>query len=221
MVPPTTVAAVDVIAGTQRHDPNDASSTGPARTDRLSLRTPSWEAGARGSTVAAVPSSALVVLVPEAEQLVGAMRLRHDPTAALGVPAHVTVVVPFILPVDDDTTGRIAEIARRQPRFMTKFTAVERFPGLVIWLRPEPSDPFSALIDATVAEFPDWPPYGGRMTKPIPHLTVADGVDEITVSALEAELKPRLPIRSVVNELALLAEDESGRWTIVRGWPLE
>ncbi|HYN34704.1 MAG TPA: hypothetical protein VES40_18925 [Ilumatobacteraceae bacterium] len=39
--------------------------------------------------------SALVVLVAEAETLISAHRLRHDPVAARGVPAHVTVLHPF------------------------------------------------------------------------------------------------------------------------------
>jgi hypothetical protein len=35
--------------------------------------------------------SALVVAIPEAEPRVGALRTALDPSAALGVPAHVTI----------------------------------------------------------------------------------------------------------------------------------
>ena len=42
--------------------------------------------------------SAVVVEVPEAEPLVGAWRLRFDPVAALGMPAHVTLLYPFVAP---------------------------------------------------------------------------------------------------------------------------
>ena len=38
--------------------------------------------------------SALLVAVPEAEPLVGALRLVHDPSAAVGVPAHITILLP-------------------------------------------------------------------------------------------------------------------------------
>jgi hypothetical protein len=41
------------------------------------------------------PSSGLVVLVPEAEPVVGHLRDRLDPNAASGVGAHVTVLFPF------------------------------------------------------------------------------------------------------------------------------
>ena len=44
------------------------------------------------------PESALVILVPEAEPLVRPFRHRFDPSAALGVPAHITLLYPFIAP---------------------------------------------------------------------------------------------------------------------------
>ncbi len=139
-----------------------------------------------------MPSSALVVLVPEAEELVGRLRLRYDPAARLGVPAHVTVLYPIVAAVDETLGAQVARIGRRQPPFTAEFAAVERFPGLVVWLRPEPSEPFAALIAAAMAEFPDFPPYGGTIAEPTPHLTVADGVDEATASALQVQLEPRV-----------------------------
>jgi hypothetical protein len=39
--------------------------------------------------------SALVAPVPAAEALVGAFRDLYDPGAAVGVPAHVTILYPF------------------------------------------------------------------------------------------------------------------------------
>ena len=45
--------------------------------------------------------SALVVLVPEADPLVGPFRSFFDPSAALGVPAHVTLLYPFVEPAED------------------------------------------------------------------------------------------------------------------------
>ncbi|HEX9447459.1 MAG TPA: hypothetical protein VF920_05740 [Dongiaceae bacterium] len=35
-------------------------------------------------------------LVPEAEALVGALRARFDPSASQCVPAHVTLLYPFL-----------------------------------------------------------------------------------------------------------------------------
>jgi 2'-5' RNA ligase len=167
-----------------------------------------------------MPRSALVVLVPEAEALVEALRLRYDPMAVLGVPAHVTVLFPFVSPVDDVAAARVGATCRQHAPFTVEFTAVDRFPGSVIWLRPEPSAPFAALTAAMVAEFPGFPPYSGRIAEPVPHLTVADDVDDATAETLRVELGRGLPIRSQVNELVLLLEDETSRWHGDRAWPM-
>ena len=42
--------------------------------------------------------SCLLVPVPEAEPAVGTLRGRLDSAAALGVPAHVTILYPFVAP---------------------------------------------------------------------------------------------------------------------------
>lgn len=49
------------------------------------------------------PRSAVIVPVPAAEPLVGPLRAELDSHAGIGVPAHVTVMAPF-LPGPDETT---------------------------------------------------------------------------------------------------------------------
>ena len=46
--------------------------------------------------------SGLVVLVPQAEALVKPFRDRYDPSAATGVPAHITLLYPFKPPDEID-----------------------------------------------------------------------------------------------------------------------
>jgi hypothetical protein len=48
--------------------------------------------------------STLVVVVPEAEALVGSFRDLYDPIAAAGVPAHITVLYPFKSPEEVNET---------------------------------------------------------------------------------------------------------------------
>jgi len=43
--------------------------------------------------------SSLMIVVPEAERLVKPFREKYDPSAAVGVPAHITLLYPFKLPV--------------------------------------------------------------------------------------------------------------------------
>jgi hypothetical protein len=166
----------------------------------------------------ATTETALVVLVPEAEPIVAGHRLRHDPAAADGVPAHVTVLYPFRADVDDASVAAVAAIAAAVPAFDATFRTTARFPGVVLYLDPEPAAPFHELIARCIAGFPDCPPYGGTIPDPIPHLTVADGVTTSTADALDAEVHAGLPIRSRIDRLTLIAGPPP--WRVVRQFPL-
>ena len=45
-----------------------------------------------------MPQSAFIVHVPQAEACVADLRERFDASSGLGVPAHITVLVPFMSP---------------------------------------------------------------------------------------------------------------------------
>ena len=60
--------------------------------------------------------SALVILVPEAEPVVGRLRQRYDPSAAVGMPAHITLNYPF-LPGEPADTEMCASISHRDGNF--------------------------------------------------------------------------------------------------------
>ena len=160
------------------------------------------------------------MLVPEAEPLVAAHRLVHDPMAARGVPAHVTVLHPFRAVVDASTADEVETITAAIDAFDATFGVVARFPGEVVYLCPEPLDRFKEMTRAFVDAFPDCPPYGGAFPDPHPHLTVGSGVDGATADSLGSVLAPGLPISTRVDRLTLLVEDEQGQWTVDRSWPL-
>ncbi len=161
-----------------------------------------------------------MVLVAEAEELVGAQRLVHDPMAARGVPAHVTVLHPFRSVVDDVTAGEIGMIASRIGSFDATFAVVDRFPGVVLFLSPEPLERFKALTRVFVEAFPDCPPYGGAFADPHPHLTVGSQIDDATADLVERAIVGGLPLATRVDRLTLLVEDDEGRWTVSQTWPL-
>src|SRR5262245_50248923 len=125
---------------------------------------------------AADGNTALVVLVPEAEPAVAALRAAHDSSAALGVAAHVTLLFPFV-PLARWHAGLDAQLAALFSRFVAfdaRFRDTARFGDAVLYLAPEPAEPFSALTEAIAAAFPEHPPYEGVHPAVIPHLTVAD-----------------------------------------------
>ena len=46
----------------------------------------------------------LMIVVPEAERLVKPFREKYDPSAAVGVPAHITLLYPFKPPAEINET---------------------------------------------------------------------------------------------------------------------
>ena len=127
-------------------------------------------------TLALVHQSALVIVIPEAEARVGAMRRKYDPQASFGVPAHITVLFPFMPPelVDPDVRRRLKRLFKRCSPFACHLARVERFPSTA-YLAPAAAAPFIELTRAVVSEFPQYPPYGCAHAGIIPHLTVAHG----------------------------------------------
>ena len=167
-----------------------------------------------------MPRTALVVVVPEAEPLVGEWRAKHDWSAQHGVPAHITVLFPFVPTetVDEQLLGDLRELFASQPSFTFRLPRVARFPE-VAWLTPEPAEPFKNLIDLIASRYPDYPPYEGAHDVVIPHLTVAEGGADLQ-DEVDAALTPSLPLECEAREVTLLREDSSGLWHQSERFPL-
>jgi 2'-5' RNA ligase len=164
--------------------------------------------------------SGLIVRVPEAEPLVRAWRDRLDPSARAGVPAHVTVLFPFLDAdrIDQGVCAAIGEVLGRQQSFEARFDHCGRFPG-VLYLAPEPDTHFRRLTEAVVERWPENPPFGGQFDDVVPHLTVAQGQDEAVVEKAEADLLTGLPIVAQVSAVDLLVHDGT-RWRQRASFPL-
>jgi len=160
--------------------------------------------------------TALVVLIPEAETLVQPFRSQFDPSASLGVPAHVTILYPFKSPdeLTDGVINSLRNIFINLPSFDVSFSEIKIFPD-TIFLAPDPSEPFRQLTRQIVKHFPDEPPYHGIFKEIIPHLTVAQNSDPQQLKIIRAEfleaVLPELPIHTIVNQVYLL-ENLDGLW---------
>ncbi|MBB3178623.1 GNAT family N-acetyltransferase [Variovorax sp. Sphag1AA] len=159
--------------------------------------------------------SAFIVKVPAAEPLVRPLREGFDATSKLGVPAHITVLVPFMDP--GDITAGVLEKAQRAleqtAAFSFELSSVGRFPATA-YLVPEPAAPFVAMTRALAEAFPDFQPYAGEHHSVVPHLTVAHGS---AAEADEAEEALRLHVDQGAAVTAncssvTLIENSSGRW---------
>lgn len=156
--------------------------------------------------------SAVVVPVREAEPVVGEWRRRHTYDAPLGMPAHVTVLYPFV-PSErlGEAEQRVGELVAATPAFELVFSRTARWPEL-LYLEPDPAEPFVALTRALAAEWPEHPPYEGVHDTVIPHLTVAESEDQALLDRIAVQVEPQLPITLYVREVCLFVEDDNGRW---------
>lgn len=159
--------------------------------------------------------TALVVVVHEAADAVGPVRDAFDPYARIGVPPHVTVLYPFVLPelVSDAVVDEVTDVVRRFAPFDFELTHLAEFDGEVFYLALDPAEPFAAITEALWERFPDHPPFGGRFETVVPHLTVAAVPFGATREGVEDLLASDLPIAATARGVAVMIEDEDG-WTI-------
>jgi 2'-5' RNA ligase len=157
--------------------------------------------------------AAIIIPVAEAEVLVRQFRLRFDPSAAAGVPAHITINYPFkpYLSRKDEVRTKLSSLFSNFSQFRFTLAEIRTFPG-VIYLAPTPPEPFLTLINAVSSLFPDSPPYEGQFDEPVPHLTVAQD-EEAALAPIEADFSKFamqfLPLHCRARELLLMDNSES------------
>jgi 2'-5' RNA ligase len=165
--------------------------------------------------------TALICRVPEAERYISRYRERYDPSARRNVPAHVTILYPFVplAQIDDTVLARLREIAAGVRCFDYRLAQTRRFP-VALYLAPDPDHSFAALTDAVWRAFPDYPPFEGKFETVVPHVTVAHG-DEPQLCEIEVELRIALAsgVRAHCHEMVLI-EGSSGPWKEVHRFAL-
>jgi hypothetical protein len=152
--------------------------------------------------------TAIVIVVPEAEKVVGEWRRRYTPDGADGMPAHVTLLYPFadtsqyVAGMDDLAESAFEEVG--PIRF--SLSSTEYFYGSTntLYLAPDPSAPFAAVTEALAAAFPEYPPYGGAFSAIVPHVSVAHHERVSVLAEIEEQLKPALPIVGFASEAQLM-----------------
>lgn len=160
--------------------------------------------------------AALLIAVPEAEPLVRRFRLEYDPSARLGVPAHITINYPFLPGVNpaEELPEALADLFANFGAFEFSFRRIGRFPDL-LYLPPEPDEPFKQLMQLVEGRFKDSPPYGGEFDEIIPHLTVAQSGDDDVLEFVGRELERMsrryfpMPCRA---EQVWLMDNRFGTW---------
>jgi 2'-5' RNA ligase len=167
------------------------------------------------------PASAIVVelAVPPA---IETLRRAHDPSARDGVPAHVTILYPFLPArrLDAGVRAALEAIAAEVDPFDVTFASAATWPATV-YLVPEPAEPFRRLTERVVEAFPGSLPYGGAHDEIVPHLTIADRAGT-TLDAIVVTAERALPFRARASAVDVLATEPGAshwarRWQIPLG----
>jgi 2'-5' RNA ligase len=167
--------------------------------------------------------SALIIPAPEAEATVGDWRQQLDPAAALGMPAHITVLYPFA-PPDRLTPAfrkRLQDLLKDVPGFTYRLRTIAWFEPQVLYLAPWPDRAFRELTTLVQWAFPEWPPYGGLHNDVVPHVTVGDGAPVKELRAAANAVASTLPIGAVEDCVWLMVGGREPRsWHREHAYPL-
>lgn len=160
--------------------------------------------------------SAILVPVPEAEELVGDWRAVHDPRARTGVPAHITLIYPWVPPeqIKPEHLEEMDELLAGQLPFDYTLDKVSWFGDRVLWLAPTPAKPFQNLT-AILANHFGTPPWEGKFDEVVPHLTVglSGYASSSTLSEAADDLAVKLPLACHAAEIDVMCGD-GVRWHV-------
>lgn len=139
-----------------------------------------------------------------------------------GVPAHVTLLYPFLHPsaIDANVLRRLVEVVARHREFEVQFLQTKWFGEEVLWLSPEPDLSFRRLANALAIAFPETPPYGGAILDPTPHLTIADGASLHDMRLAESVVTKQLPVRASFSSVSVMVgAPETNSWITIADIP--
>ena len=149
----------------------------------------------------------------------GLERLRHRSVddATDGLPAHITLLYPFVAPdrLDRSVREALRRVAAPRAPQVYELRGPARWPD-TLYAAVEPARPFVQLQAALAAAFPTFPIYGRDAGfEFVPHVTIAEGgaIDDAAVLADPGW--QALPRRGSASRLEVIAASEDGRWRTV------
>ena len=160
-----------------------------------------------------VEESALIVPALELVPLVGSFRQLYDPSAAAGVPPHVTVIYPFLDParLTSEVFAELDRLVTARQAFQYSLVDVREFEGGVLYLTPEPVDLFMALTESVGRTF-EVAPYGGVHATVVPHLTVSRTASDVERARIADVLERSLPQAALAAEVWLMVGSNEAAW---------
>jgi 2'-5' RNA ligase len=164
-----------------------------------------------------------VVLVPvlDTGPLVRELRLQYDPSAKAGVPPHITLMFPFLPPSEltEAKVDALAVLLSGEVRFEFSLSRVSEFEQGVVYLEPEPGEPFIQLTKKIGDLFGLLPFVGEFGDTPVPHLTLTVPESRMTRDQIATQLVSLLPIPLVAHQAWLMVGSNSSTWKTVARMP--
>ncbi len=141
----------------------------------------------------------LLLITPGAEPLVGSWRAEHDWSAGWGIPAHVTVRLPFLSPADwgEADVGHLVERFLPMPVTLAR---LENRPGALV-IVVEPDRRLREMTAAVSAAWPQLPPHRDNRPDLAYHVTVVRTEDGSVRAAAQQAIAPFLPLQVEGTEL--------------------
>ena len=134
------------------------------------------------------------------------MRTWTGRAAGWGVPAHVTVLYPFLPPdrIDDGALTALAAAIRSVPAFDLVLPRTAWFDDSVLWLAPEPDQTVPGPGARQSGRGSRLPALRRGYADVIPHLTVGHDAPVAVLRAAEARIEPQLPVHARVRAARLI-----------------
>lgn len=121
-------------------------------------------------------TTVIMIVAPHEIQAIAVPLLRrYAPDTLTRVPAHLTVLYPFVAYEQlDAACAQLEQVCARIAPFEVTLAGYAEFPG-VIYMPPRNPQPIKQLFRAIYGHFPDCPPYGGAFGDELtPHMTVGE-----------------------------------------------
>ena len=157
----------------------------------------------------------LIVPVPALESFVCEHRSINPAVPPEGVPAHLTLLYPFLPPdrcaqAHAEVEGFFAEV---EP-FEFELTEIGWFDERVVFLAPADPTPFVELTERLIGQWTQCIPYGGRHGgKHIPHLTLGIEGTPDQMASLATAVEALLPMTCLAEHAWLMiGNSHSARW---------
>jgi len=159
--------------------------------------------------------TALVVPIPGLQDFVATWRPKVDAVPPVGVPAHVTLLYPFLPPaVGSERIAEIRTFLATRPSFPYSLDGVDWFDDEVVFVKPLPAD---GSMDLTNAIEEQWrlAPYGGDVEDPVPHVTIGYGGNREAMQRVADAARKVLPIKAQLADEVWLMQGtpDPTHWT--------